>query len=288
MRTPWPRNNPAHANAPRPHGTPASPPRPVCPTRRGFTLIELLVVISIIALLVGILLPALSQARRTAKTAKCASNERQVSMAWQAYLFDSKETFPVWKDNEGGWMLAWKYGGNLDWWVPNPRSRPLTNYLDSPEAFLCPEDDFGRKPNGDPLDYLVSASIPGRVYTFYEYFGNDYIASTTLLQTFCTESDRQLRGIRLGDVEKNHSKLILSGDPDWYFAVNGSGWKAEFHGKDNKANIVFLDGHVALTTIERDVSETDTYSFHHFNTVPTYWTLAGGASQEYFQELLPE
>ncbi|MEZ6190383.1 MAG: type II secretion system protein [Phycisphaerales bacterium] len=270
----------------RPHNS--QPPTPARAHAPGFTLIELLVVIGIIALLVGILLPALSQARKTAKTAKCASNERQVSMAWQAYLFDSKETFPVWTDAQGGWWLAWKYGGNLDWWVPTPPTRPLTNYLDSPEAFLCPEDDYARKPNGEPLDYLVSGSIPGRVYTFYEFFGNDYIASTTLLQTFCAEVDRQYRGIRLGDVQKNHSKLILSGDPDWYFAVGDTQWKAEFHGKGDKANIVFLDGHVALTTIERGVSETDSYSFLHFDNVPYYWTLAGGASREYFKELLPE
>jgi prepilin-type N-terminal cleavage/methylation domain-containing protein/prepilin-type processing-associated H-X9-DG protein len=258
------------------------------PVLRAFTLIELLVVISIIAVLVGILLPALGQAQRTAKTAKCASNQRQISMAWQTYLFDSKETFPVWSDAQGGWILAWKYGGNLDWWVQNPRTRPLTNYLDSPEAFLCPEDNFGRKPNNEPLDYLVSASIPGRVYTFYEFFGNDYIAGATLLQTFCEDPDRQYAGIRLGDVEKNHSMLILSGDPDWYFAINDTGWKAEFHGTDDMANIVFLDGHVALTQIERGVSETDSYTFLHFDTVPAYWTKAGGATRDYFPELSAE
>lgn len=67
--------------------------RPSVQKRHGFTLIELLVVISIIALLISILLPALAGARKAAQNTQCLSQFRQIGLAVHAYLSDNKEVF---------------------------------------------------------------------------------------------------------------------------------------------------------------------------------------------------
>ncbi len=62
---------------------------------RAFTLIELLVVISVIALLIGITLPALGQARETGRRTKCLANLRSLGQGFNLYLNESKGLFPL-------------------------------------------------------------------------------------------------------------------------------------------------------------------------------------------------
>ena len=77
----------------------------------AFTLIELLVVISIIALLVGILLPALAAARARAQAMLCASNEKQFGIAIAVYRTDFEAVYPV--TGNGPW--AGNGYGHVSW-----------------------------------------------------------------------------------------------------------------------------------------------------------------------------
>src|SRR5215467_11336847 len=73
--------------------------KPAICSREAFTLIELLVTISIIAILAGLLVPALSSARKKAQAAQCQSNLRQLSVTTFMYCQDNNDSLPfAWYD----------------------------------------------------------------------------------------------------------------------------------------------------------------------------------------------
>jgi prepilin-type N-terminal cleavage/methylation domain-containing protein/prepilin-type processing-associated H-X9-DG protein len=81
--------------------------------RCGFTLVELLVVIGIIAVLIGILLPALNKARKAARTSACMSNQRQLVMACLQYWQDNKGRFSPYYNGIGASKFQVEWMGQI-------------------------------------------------------------------------------------------------------------------------------------------------------------------------------
>ena len=105
-------------------------------TRKGFTLIELLVVIAIIALLMSILMPALSKAREAAMVAMDMSNQHQFSLTWKYYTDEHDGLFPYRMDIQDWPALMSDYMGEIDksiWLCPSAK-KPMIHGARPPFA----------------------------------------------------------------------------------------------------------------------------------------------------------
>ncbi|MEM9884138.1 MAG: prepilin-type N-terminal cleavage/methylation domain-containing protein [Planctomycetota bacterium] len=208
--------------------------------RPGFTLIELLVVISIIALLIGLLLPALASARGAAREMGCATNIRSAGQAVALYLADYDGVFPV--APSPGLQTVNLYGktgsssvsgGNVA-----AESRLLYPYLaDSGETALCP---FDRGTNSPATDSV------------YDTFGCSYIyldRSTSDLRA--RDNVWALEGHRQVEVNAPSRKMLLSD-----FTLIRSAADAENHWHNDgtllRGGMVFVDGHAGITEYKND------------------------------------
>ncbi len=123
----------------------------------GFTLIELLVVVAIIAILAGMLLPALSKARVKAQSIQCMNNLRQVMIAWRMYADDYQGRLPYNTVFETDLTKSWCTGW-LQYQVSTPDntnsllfSRALMGpYFQNPGIFKCPGDRTVNPPRNQP------------------------------------------------------------------------------------------------------------------------------------------
>jgi prepilin-type N-terminal cleavage/methylation domain-containing protein len=149
--------------------------------QHGFTLIELLVVISIIALLISLLLPALGSARANGRRVTCLSQMRQIYVAEGLYAADNREWivghdahdyYPHWHSGD----TSWPWAGNGQW---------VRQYLGSQEVWFCPELPGNTK--SVPMHSIMNPHLEQRAwvtYTIPHYSGINVFPNDPARQPF--------------------------------------------------------------------------------------------------------
>ena len=193
----------------------------------AFTLVELLVVIGIIAVLIGILLPALSSARRSANGIKCAANLRAIGQGINVYIAENKQTYPasyVYKPGPAwagrGDSYPSRTNGYIHWSSFIYGTKPGKT---SAEAFKCPELEKGGLPptspsadNLDPgqdRDPSISASVVDEQAPRCAYTVNEAVMPRNkfnpAIEGSSSDPRMQYTYVKAGQVKKS-SEVVLA------------------------------------------------------------------------------
>ncbi len=228
--------------------------------RRGsasaFTLIELLVVVSLIALLIVLLLPAIERAQEAARIITCAGNLKQLGVGFRVYANDHDNTFPA--SDLGLPMDLDVVAAHANVLVLSHDfyyTRLIGPYIDdSIHLVECPSDR-GPLP-GDPFDLWGKPSMFHYSGTSYIYVTGAWTLNPTILMNarpFLMNHDWGCWGRKVDNF--NHlSKQVLATEWGYYWLIaqEGLGWSTMTwlvaHGTTQAPfmNMVFVDGHVAF------------------------------------------
>lgn len=231
-------------------------------SHKAFSLVELLISMLVVAILIGLLIPVLTGARAAGYRSVCATNQRQLGIAFLLYLGDNKETLPQYSLAPD--QSEWKYGGAAVAATANDSSasptmldavRPINRYLggvhesstaqDSVMLFACPADRgiFARSAQAARRG---ATSILERGSCFRE-FGTSYRANALLLDSEAAGIDSSSRPLKMSDIATNPSRLLLLGDTAWYYATRNdekpdAQLEASWHQTQDAGTMLAVDG----------------------------------------------